>query len=98
MLGKLIAQKRQEEGKTLKALASELNMSPQYLLDIERGNRKPNRDYLLEMIACVLHMSQDYVYYLAGKLPPDIREANASPDEVMTMFKSFRQLLRERKL
>lgn len=95
-LGQAIAEKRKQLGKTQRALAKELDISFQYLCDIERGNRHPTDDYLLALIAAMLHMSQDYLYYLAGILPPDIREANADAELVMEQFNAFRFSLRNR--
>lgn len=98
MLGTLIREKRKEQGLTQRQLAKILVISPQYLNDIEQGNRHPTDDYLIAMFACILHVSQDYLYFLANRLPPDIRDTPINPDEAIQGFNSIRKLLREREI
>ena len=37
--GKFVRQRREELGKTVRGFAAELNITPAYLSDIEKGNR-----------------------------------------------------------
>ena len=96
VLGRLIVERRRELGKTQKVLATELGISAQYMSDIERGMRHPTNAYFLEMLACLLHLSQDYIFYLTGQIPPDIRQADANAEQAIEGFNTFRKLLRER--
>src|SRR5450755_333122 len=95
-LGETITETRHTLGMTAKELATALDLSPQYLSDIERGNRHPTDDALLLKTATTLYLSSDYVYYLAGIIPPDIRERQATEQEVITAFNEFRHVIRER--
>lgn len=44
--GEYIKQMRERLGKTLRAFAAEVEISPAYLCDIENGNRKPPERFL----------------------------------------------------
>lgn len=67
--GDYIKARREELGKSIRGLALELQMTPAYLSDIEKGNRYAPKKYLERMIQ-VLCIPNDEVYYfydLAGK-------------------------------
>ncbi len=98
MLGQLIVEQRKATGQTQKALAADLGISAQYLHDIEQGLRHPKDAYFLQLLACLIHVSQDYIFYLTGQIPPDIMQADANAEEAIKGFDTFRKLLRERKL
>ena len=44
--GEYIKQRREQLGKTMRAFAAEVEISPAYLCDIENGNRKPPERFL----------------------------------------------------
>jgi transcriptional regulator with XRE-family HTH domain len=69
-------------------------ISPQYLNDIERDRRSPTSDHLIQQFAKVLKVDADYLHYLAGKLPADIRESNLSEEAVRAVFTAFRKQTR----
>lgn len=66
-------------------------ISAQYLNDIERDRRKPSSDYLIQQFVKVLNIDDDYLHYLAGKLPDEIRQKNLSQDAVKAAFTAFRR-------
>ena len=66
-------------------------ISPQYLNDIERDRRNPTSDHLIQQFAKVLKIDANYLHYLAGKVPDDIRRMNLSPDDVKAAFTAFRK-------
>ncbi len=66
-------------------------ISPQYLNDIERDRRNPSSDHLIQQFAKVLNINTDYLHYLAGKLPDELRQKNLSEDAVKTAFMAFRK-------
>lgn len=66
-------------------------ISPQYLNDIERDRRNPSSDHLIQQFAKALKIDADYLHYLAGKLPEEIRQKNLSEDAVKTAFMAFRK-------
>jgi transcriptional regulator with XRE-family HTH domain len=66
-------------------------ISPQYLNDIERDRRSPTSDHLIQQFATVLKIDPDYLHYLAGKLPDEIRAKNLSVEAVKAAFTAFRR-------
>lgn len=66
-------------------------ISPQYLNDIERDRRSPTSDHLIQQFAKVLKIDADYLSYLVGKLPEEIRAKNLSEDTVKAAFMAFRK-------
>ncbi len=66
-------------------------ISPQYLNDIERDRRSPTSDHLIQQFAKVLKIDADYLDYLAGKLPEEIRAKNLSEEAVKAAFTAFRK-------
>lgn len=74
--------KREEDGEPI---------SPQYLNDIERDRRNPSSDHLIQQFAKALDLSADYLHYLAGKLPDELRQKNLSEETVKVAFAAFRR-------
>lgn len=96
--GRYIADARKKLQMSQKELASQIlreeddePISPQYLNDIERDRRNPSSDHLIQQFAKVLKIDADYLSYLAGKLPEDIRRKNLSEDAVKAAFLAFRK-------
>ena len=98
--GQAIAWARKELGISQRELALRVlkqdgaPISAQYLNDIERDRRNAPGDHLLEQFARELKMDQDYLYFLAGKFPSDVRGGASSPKQVQEAFKAFRRTLR----
>src|SRR5262245_17663123 len=65
-------------------------ISPQYLNDIEHDRRSPTSEHLIQQFAKALKIDADYLHYLAGKLPDEIRAKNLSEDAVKAAFTAFR--------
>ena len=80
--GSVIAEERKKLKLSQKELAALVKkedgnpISPQYLNDIEWDRRKPSSDHLIQQFAKVLKINQDYLHYLAGSLPDEIRKKN----------------------
>lgn len=96
--GKYIAEARKGLQMSQKELANRIRreedqqpISPQYLNDIERDRRSPSSDHLIQQFAKVLNIDADYLHYLAGKLPDEIRQKNLSEDAVKNAFMAFRK-------
>lgn len=96
--GRYIADARKKLPMSQKELAAnilreedEQPISPQYLNDIERDRRSPTSDHLIQQFATVLKIDADYLHYLAGKLPDDLRQKNLSEDAVREAFLAFRR-------
>ncbi|MDP6072629.1 MAG: helix-turn-helix transcriptional regulator [SAR202 cluster bacterium] len=98
--GQAIAAARKELGVSQRELALKVlkedgaPISPQYLNDIERDRRNPPGDHLLAQFARELELDEDYLYFLAGKFPSDVRSGTPNPKRVKEAFKAFRHTLR----
>jgi transcriptional regulator with XRE-family HTH domain len=96
--GSYIADARKSMNMSQKELAQRIlreedqqPISPQYLNDIERDRRNPSSDHLIRQFADVLKIDTDYLHYLAGKLPEEIRQKNLSEAVVKQAFMAFRK-------
>jgi len=69
------------------------SISPQYLNDLEHDRRNPPSEPLMKQLAERLELSLDYLTFLAGQLPDEIRQRSASPDQVERAFTAFRKAL-----
>ena len=98
--GQVIAAVRKDLGMSQRELATKVvkdggaPISPQYLNDIERDRRNPPGDQLLVQLAHELNIDEDYLYFLAGKFPSDVRSETSSPKRVSEALKAFRRTLR----
>jgi transcriptional regulator with XRE-family HTH domain len=98
--GQVVSQARKEMGISQRDLALRIlkedgaSISPQYLNDIERDRRNPPGDHLLEQFARELQLDIDYLYFLSGKLPSELRSRTSSPQQVKQAFRAFRCTLR----
>lgn len=96
--GSFILGRRKDKGISQKDLAARIlreddgkAISPQYLNDIERDRRNPSSDHLIEQFASALDVQAEYLFYLAGTFPEDVRTAGAKPEEVVRFFNAFRK-------
>jgi transcriptional regulator with XRE-family HTH domain len=96
--GKVISSKRKEKLINQNELAALIKkedgsaISPQYLNDIERGRRNPPPEYIIKQLAKELDLSEDYLYFLAGKLPNNLQD-DYSQNDVEAAMKAFRKRL-----
>jgi transcriptional regulator with XRE-family HTH domain len=94
--GRAISQARKKLGWSQKELASKIlredeePISPQYLNDIEHDRRSPSSDRMVQQFADVLTIQTDWLYYLAGRFPADLRERKLSEREVTNLMVAFR--------
>lgn len=95
--GAKIAEARKKAGLSQKELAIKVEISPQYLNDIEHGKRNPNSDTLIEAFSKALHLDPAVLYYLARRLPPLDMNQNVSDEKVVEAYKAFRRTLKESK-
>lgn len=95
--GRAIAEARKALAMSQKELAEKVQreeggpISPQYLNDIEHDRRSPSSDHLVHEFARILKISPDFLYYLAGRLPDDIRRANLKEAQVKNLVAAFRK-------
>ena len=94
--GSVISNVRKKNCWSLKELASQIRredgqtISPQYLNDIEHDRRCPSSDHTVRQFADALKIDQDWLYYLAGRFPEDIRRRQLSEKEVVRRMVVFR--------
>lgn len=94
--GHVISRGRKDKGWALKDLASRIlredgePISPQYLNDIEHDRRSPSSDRMVQQFADALEIDQDWLYYLAGRFPEDVRMKKLSENEVAKAMVAFR--------
>jgi transcriptional regulator with XRE-family HTH domain len=96
--GRYISSARKSISLSQKELAEQIareedgqSISAQYLNDIEHDRRSPTSDHLIRQFARVLKIDPDYLHYLAGKLPDEIRAKNLSEEDVKAAFLAFRK-------
>jgi transcriptional regulator with XRE-family HTH domain len=101
--GKAITNARRKAGLSQKQLAELIqreeggSISPQYLNDIEHDRRSPSSDHIIQQFSRTLKVSEDYLYYLAGRVPANIRQARVTPPEVEKWVTAFRRTLASKK-
>jgi len=94
--GQTISKARKGKGWSLKELAARIlredggAISPQYLNDIEHDRRSPSSDRMVQQFAEALEINPDWLYYLAGRFPEDVRNKKLSEQEVREAMVAFR--------
>ena len=94
--GGAISEARKAQGWALKDLASRVlredaeAISPQYLNDIEHDRRSPSSDRMVQQFADALGIDRDWLYYLAGRFPEDVRDKKLSEKQVAEAMVAFR--------
>lgn len=97
--GSAIGEARKAKGWALKDLAARVlredddPISPQYLNDIEHDRRSPSSDRMVQQFANALGIDRDWLYYLAGRFPEDVREKDVSQKQVSEAMVAFRRKL-----
>lgn len=101
--GEFIVDRRKELGLSGREVVAGIRnadgkpISIPYLVDLEHDRRKPSDEVLVQM-AKVLQVDSDILYFLAGRMPPDLNAKGLKPDELAAAFKAFRrEVKRERK-
>ena len=96
--GGFIKAKRENFGKSIRGLAAELDMTPAYLSDIEKGNRYAPEKYLEKMVTVLQIIGDDVntFYDLAGKSRnnnyPDLTEYIGNTDIARVALRKARDL------
>ncbi len=102
--GQIIAEARKSAGLSQKDLAARIKkedggpISAQYLNDIEHDRRNAPPEFLLKKFASELNLSFEYLLFLAGEYPDDLKKEKAAhkPEEVEAAFRAFRKVLKGR--
>lgn len=93
--GGKVAEERKKLQISQKDLAAKVEISPQYLNDIEHGKRNPDSDVLIEKLAKALRLDSAVLYYLARRLPPVDLKVGVSDQRVVEAYAAFRKTLRK---
>jgi len=99
--GQTLAQARRQAGLSQRELAARVRkedgepISPQYLNDLERDRRNPPGRHLLNQFARLLDLPLEYLDFLAGQIPEDLREGSYAPEQVQAAFQAFRRSLHQ---
>ena len=97
--GKAITSARKRMEMSQKELAARIlkedggPITQQYLNDIEHDRRNPSSDHLVKQFAAALEISEDWLYWLAGRVPADARGQAATPKQIEDAFVAFRKTL-----
>jgi transcriptional regulator with XRE-family HTH domain len=99
--GDIISTGRKRAGLTLKEVAAQIMkedgtpISLSYLNDVEHNRRPAPSPHLLKQLAGTLHLSYEYLLFLAGDLPDDLQDETYTPEAVEAAFQAFRRTLKE---
>jgi transcriptional regulator with XRE-family HTH domain len=97
--GEAISTHRKKNSLSQKELAQQITkedgepISPQYLNDIEHDRRGPGSHHLIEQFAKKLKIEREFLYYLAGEIPNDLRKTEVDEKKAVAAFKAFRKTL-----
>ena len=98
--GRTITDARRRGGLSQKDVAARIikedgtPISPQYLNDLEHDRRNPPADHMLAQFSSLLGVPLDYLCFVAGQLPQDLRGAPYQPERVAVAFRAFRRTLK----
>jgi transcriptional regulator with XRE-family HTH domain len=98
--GQVITEARERKNLTQRKLAALIkkedgsSISAPYLNDLEHDRRNPPSDHLLREFADALDINLDFLYFLAGKLPEDLKRTIADENTIATAYRNLREELR----
>lgn len=91
-LGKIIAAARETHGLTQVELARELEVSPQFINDIEHDRRVPNRN-MIAALSEELDIYSDVLWFSIGKIPPYMTAGDYSEKAIVAALAAMRNVL-----
>ena len=98
--GEAITQARKEKRLSQKEVAASTRkedggaISAQYLNDIEHDRRNPPSEHIIRQLAVTLDLEEDYLFFLAGRLPSDVLDLSRDREDISQAMKAFRRHLR----
>jgi transcriptional regulator with XRE-family HTH domain len=99
-LCKVVRERRMVLGLTQRELATRVkfedghSISATYLCLMEHDVYTP-RVHIITQFGRVLGMNPDVLFYLAGRVPPDVCELDATNEQLEAAFEAFRRVLRD---
>jgi transcriptional regulator with XRE-family HTH domain len=97
--GQAVVNLRRDRGLNQKQLAGRVQredgsaISAAYLNDIEHGRRNPSSDHLINQFAAALDADPSFLTFLAGQLPPEIRDLPLDQDKLRAALDAFRSVV-----
>ena len=101
--GQTISDLRRSKGLNQRQLAAAVRkqdgdtISQQYLNDIENGRRSPPGEHLISQMAKALDADPAFLAYIAGQLPPELRDIVHDQDQLKRAIRAFRAALMKRR-
>jgi transcriptional regulator with XRE-family HTH domain len=98
--GQIITEARKRKNLTQRELAALIkkedgaSISAPYLNDLEHDRRNPPSDHLLREFAEALDLNLDFLYFLAGKLPEDLKATLVDEKTIAIAYRNLRKELR----
>jgi transcriptional regulator with XRE-family HTH domain len=89
--GEYISYTRKLKNISQKDLATNLEISPQYLNDIEHDKRTPSAPQLIDKFASTLDLKPEYLYYLAGRIPEEDKKKKLDEKSFTQGWHAFRK-------
>ena len=68
-------------------------MSASYLNDIERDRRNPPNARIIRQLSSTLGLDEDYLWFLAGRIPPDMLQFSRDQASISQAVKTLRRAL-----
>ena len=97
--GRTIGAARRQAGLSQKDLAARIKkedgtpISPKSQNDLEHDRRNPPAEHLLRQFAEALQLTPEYLFFVAGQFPADLRDRGYRPERVEAAFRAFRRTL-----
>ena len=94
--GQVLTDARKRAGLTQKEVAERLRredgrpVDAPYLNAVEHDRRRPPPDYLIEQLAKIIGISEDVLFFHAGRMPSDSR-GEIEHEEVEAAWQAFRK-------
>lgn len=92
-LGNALQAAREEQQFSQEQIAAQAGVTCQQIDDIEHDRSECLSDEFIVTFARLLDLSQEHLYFLAGRLPPDIRGRATTPHQARLAFQAIRRLL-----
>jgi transcriptional regulator with XRE-family HTH domain len=89
--GSFIAETRKSKNQSQKELAAQINISPQYLNDIEHDKRSPSSPQLIQQITAALQIDSEYLSYLAGRISEEVKDQKLDQATFKKAMLAFRK-------
>jgi len=95
--GQAVTNLRRKRGLNQRELADRIKredggaISAQYLSDIEHDRRSPSSDHLIRQMADALDADPSFLAFVAGTLPPEIRDLALDEERLRRAIDAFRK-------